>query len=135
MEHVWEGSYWVQCAKVMSRELHTCILRVTVLIKPPPEDLAPFIERPRSYADDPTIPYHFLVVGTQECEKSIEKSVLLPSKDRWEKFLQAYLDERYAFVCSETMAAIHVAVFVLKELKDFVKGTSRMFLLVCSGIA
>ena len=88
----------------------------------PPENLEPFIQRPTPLADGDKVDFHLLVIGTQECEKSIERSVIFPSKEVWEKQISSYLEARYTFVQSETMAAIHLAVFILSELKPFLKG-------------
>lgn len=64
--------------------------------------------------------YHIVAIGTQECERSIEKSVLYPSKEVWESYLCEYLQARYSVIKSETMAAIHLVVFVKNELAPFV---------------
>lgn len=91
-------------------------------MQPPPADLAPFLQRSVPFADNNQIGPHIIAIGTQECERSIEKSVVYPSKELWEAFLCDFLSARYELLRSETMAAIHLAVFVLRELKPFFGG-------------
>lgn len=59
-----------------------------------------------------THPYHILVIGTQECERDISESLFYPSKEVWEKRLSDYLGSHYKLVKTETLAALHIAVFV-----------------------
>lgn len=59
-----------------------------------------------------THPYHLLVIGTQECERDISESLFYPSKEVWEKRLSDYLGSHYKLVKTETLAALHIAVFV-----------------------
>ncbi|ORX91022.1 DNase I-like protein [Basidiobolus meristosporus CBS 931.73] len=98
--------------------------------QPPPQDLAPFIEQPEHA--NPSItpylncrdehPYHLLVIGTQECQRPISESVLFPSKEEWEKQLEEVLSPQYVLVKSETMAALHLAVFVWKDCRHWIKA-------------
>ncbi|KAK9728169.1 hypothetical protein K7432_001281 [Basidiobolus ranarum] len=98
--------------------------------KPPPQDLSPFIEKP-THAN-PSItpylngceghPYHLLVIGTQECQRPISESVLFPSKEEWERQLVEMLSPQYVLVKSETMAALHLAVFVWKDCRHWIKA-------------
>ncbi|KAF0357476.1 DNase I-like protein [Gigaspora margarita] len=102
--------------------------------KLPPYSLAPFIENvddktfKHDIQDSPYLPrkaqhpYHILVIGTQECQHNIKHSVLFPSKEEWESRLIEYLGDTYVLIKTETMAALHLAVFVWKECKDYVQG-------------
>ena len=73
----------------------------------PPSALYPFI-----------IPdtHHIYAVATQECERSIEASFLNKSKSKWESVLKRALGPTYVRVKTRTLMAIHIAVFVRKEL-------------------
>ncbi|GBC00839.1 hypothetical protein RclHR1_03990016 [Rhizophagus clarus] len=66
-------------------------------------------------------PYHILVIGTQECQHNIKHSVLFPSKEEWEQRLKTYLGDEYVLIKTETMAALHLAVFVWKRCEKWVK--------------
>jgi hypothetical protein len=60
-------------------------------------------------------------IGTQECERSIEKSITNSSKAKWEARLAAAFGDRYTLVATETMMAIHIAIFVRTGLMKHVK--------------
>ena len=64
--------------------------------------------------------YHIVAVATQECQKSIEKSIVFPSKEIWVKRLKSLLSSQYVLLKTETMAAIHIAVFVSKSISNYV---------------
>ncbi|KAK9766644.1 hypothetical protein K7432_004131 [Basidiobolus ranarum] len=97
--------------------------------KPAPKTLYPFIETPTRAQTSATPylskklahPYHLLVIGTQECQRPISESVLFPSKEEWENQLIELLGPQYVLVKTETMAALHLAVFVWKECKHWIK--------------
>ncbi|KAK9728505.1 hypothetical protein K7432_000987 [Basidiobolus ranarum] len=99
--------------------------------KPPPKDLDPFIEKPTQKTPSVTPylshqtghPYHLLVIGTQECQRPISESVLFPSKEEWEKQLVELLSPQYVLIKSETMAALHLAVFVWRDCRHWIKAT------------
>ncbi|KAF9113422.1 inositol polyphosphate 5-phosphatase [Mortierella sp. AM989] len=67
-------------------------------------------------------PYHLIVINTQECEREIREAVLFPSKTVWEKQLQASLGSEYVMIKTETMAALHIAVFVWKPIECLVSA-------------
>ncbi|KAG9295175.1 hypothetical protein G9A89_006156 [Geosiphon pyriformis] len=100
--------------------------------KLPPYELAPFLEAPRCikkstackrpYLDRlPHHPYHLIVIGTQECQHNINHSVFFPSKEEWESRLKDYLGHHYVLVKAETLAGLHLAVFVWVECKYWVQ--------------
>ncbi|KAJ1518751.1 inositol polyphosphate 5-phosphatase [Coelomomyces lativittatus] len=72
--------------------------------------------------------HHVLVFGTQECQKSIQESVLFPSKAEWEKKLKLIYQDHYDMVASETMAALHLCVFIRKKLRPLVSCFVSFFL-------
>lgn len=67
-------------------------------------------------------PYHLLAIGTQECERDISESLFYPSKEVWEKKLSDYLGEQYKLLRCETLAGVHLAVFVWKPVTSYVKN-------------
>lgn len=67
-------------------------------------------------------PYHLIAINTQECEREIREAVLFPSKSAWEKQLQTALGPDYVMLKTETMAALHIAVFIWKPIEDLVSG-------------
>jgi len=69
-------------------------------------------------------PYHIIAINTQECEREIREAVLFPSKPLWESHLQTLLGPDYVLVKTETMAALHLAVFVWKPIEDLITGKS-----------
>ncbi|CAG8598360.1 7965_t:CDS:2 [Paraglomus brasilianum] len=112
--------------------------------KLPPPNLAPFCERPSYEApnesgDRPYCspsaehPYHLLVIGTQECQHNISHSVFFPSKEIWENRLCEYLGHSYKLVKTETMAALHLAVFVWNKCVDWIIDIQHAS--VATGIA
>ncbi|KAL9658511.1 hypothetical protein ABK040_006051 [Willaertia magna] len=60
--------------------------------------------------------HHIYCIGTQECERSIGTSVIIESKQRWEKTLNNVFGKDYFQVQSCTLVAIHIIIFVRKEL-------------------
>lgn len=96
-----------------------------------PIDLSTFLTKneiiqnttPKNFSLDgsATHPYHLLVIGTQECERDISESLFYPSKEVWEKRLSDYLGSHYKLVKTETLAALHVAVFVWLPVSYLVK--------------
>ena len=102
-----------------------------------PIDLATFLTGERKHLSDeqesikkfpqfldgtPTHPYHILAIGTQECEHNISESLIFPSKELWEKKLQEYLGPQYTMLQTETLAALHLAVFVWEPVSHLVQG-------------
>lgn len=50
-----------------------------------------------------TCRFHVLVIGTEECERSIEASMINPSKKLWEAVLVDVLGDKYAPLRSHTL--------------------------------
>lgn len=55
-------------------------------------------------------------IGTEECERSIEASVVFSSKARWTRCLADLLGEGYVELAQQTLQAIHIVVFVRARL-------------------
>lgn len=52
--------------------------------------------------------YHLVVLGTQECENSFTRSIISPSKPRWEACLQRVLGADYDVLRSHSLQASHL---------------------------
>jgi hypothetical protein len=52
--------------------------------------------------------YHVIAVGTQECENSISKSILYPSKENWERVCRDALGNDYEFIRGHSLQASHL---------------------------
>jgi hypothetical protein len=50
---------------------------------------------------------------------------MFPSKELWEQRLKQYLGNQYEMVASETLVALHIAVFVHRDLLDYVAGVQQ----------
>ena len=85
--------------------------------KLPKEDLRPFLDNPM----DPS-PFHIVAIGTQECERPIGQAVILPSKDKWQARLRLLLRKQYKEIHMENLAALHLALFVRKDLRSCIHG-------------
>jgi len=82
--------------------------------KDPPEDLSPWLGSEIHKHD-------FYVIGTQEACRSIEMSLFLPSKAKWEAKLREALGPEYVCLATNTLAAIHLAVFARRKLLDSIR--------------
>jgi hypothetical protein len=56
--------------------------------------------------------------GTEECERSIAQSALLPSKRNWESYLCDALGESYVPLRAHTLQAIHIICFVHRSIAN-----------------
>lgn len=73
-----------------------------------PADLSPWLTTSQRH--------HIYVVGTCECERSIEMSMLWSNKANWERQVQNHLGEEFKMIGASNMSAIHVMVFVHQYL-------------------
>ena len=73
--------------------------------KEPPATLVPWLPAKVDTHD-------MYVIGTQEAERSIQQSLLISSKAKWEAALRAHLGDGFVLLSARTLAAIHLAVFV-----------------------
>ena len=60
--------------------------------------------------------FHIIAVGTEECENTIAKSLVVSSKRNWEYAVTKSLGERYVKVRGHTLQATHLIVFVHRAL-------------------
>jgi len=79
--------------------------------KPFPANLDAFI---------PPGEFDLYVIGTEECEASIEASIIFSSKAKWVAALVALLGEGYVEVAQQTLQAIHIIAFVRRSLAPHV---------------
>jgi Fe-S oxidoreductase len=67
---------------------------------------------------------HLVAICTQECENSIEKSVLFSSsKQGWEKLLDNHFGANFEQVKIDSLVAMHIAVYVRKEFRNYINRT------------
>lgn len=64
----------------------------------------------------PSMRHHIYAIGTCECERSLEKSLIWSSKARWERQMQDYFGQDYRMIGSNTMSAVHLMVFLHRTL-------------------
>lgn len=79
--------------------------------KPFPANLSDFI---------PPNAYDIYAIGTEECEATIEASILFASKERWVARLVELLGSNYTLVAQHTLQAMHLVVFVRTALYPYV---------------
>ncbi len=63
---------------------------------------------------------HIVCVSTQECGRSILKSMLVSGKDSWESNVQSTLGDKYMRVSSISENALHIAVYVRTSILSLV---------------
>ena len=79
----------------------------------------------------PSQPADIVCIGTEECDMSIERAVLLSAvdkggKERWVRKVHAMIgQDAYVKVEEESMVAMHIVVFVRRELSTYVSGVDR----------
>ena len=62
-------------------------------------------------------------IGSEECLRSIFKSLFYEDKSEWEAKLQNYFREDYVLIASEALCAIHLVIFVRSTL---IKNISKV---------
>ena len=61
-------------------------------------------------------------IGSEECLRSIFKSLFYSDKSEWESKLKNYFGNNYVLIASETLCAIHLVIFIRSTLiKDVSK--------------
>ena len=65
---------------------------------------------------DWNVSYSTCLSFSQECQNSIERSIVLPSKELWERVLKIEIGTEYKMMKTETLAATHLAVFVRADI-------------------
>ena len=94
-----------------AKNIRVCCVTWNLAGKTPPEDLGPLLPKNK---------FHVYAIATQECERSIAKSAFIVSKKKWEGGIAAALGESYEMLRSHTLQAIHIAIFIRKELLPMV---------------
>ena len=61
--------------------------------------------------------FDIYVIGSQECLRSIFKSLFYSDKSIWENQLKDFFGNEYEILSSVTLAAIHIIIFVKKNLR------------------
>ena len=67
--------------------------------------------------------YDIYAIGSEECLRSIFKSLFYSDKSEWERKLQSYFGEDYVLIASEALCAIHLVIFVRSTL---IKNISKV---------
>ena len=62
-------------------------------------------------------------IGSEECLRSIFKSLFYSDKSAWETSLRNYFGNNYALIASETLCAIHLVIFIRTSL---IKNVSKV---------
>ena len=71
---------------------------------------------------NPHLNYDIYAIGSEECLRSIFKSLFYSDKSEWELKLQKYFGNNYVLMASETLCAIHLVIFIRSSLiKDVSK--------------
>ena len=75
---------------------------------------------------DPHQKFDIYAIGSEECLRSIFKSLFYSDKTIWETNLKNYFNrkykEKYELISSETLCAIHLVIFIKESLiKDISK--------------
>ena len=65
--------------------------------------------------------FDIYVIGSQECLRSIFKSLFYSNKSIWEEQLKNYFGNEYENIQSVTLAAIHIIILVKKSIKNDIK--------------
>ena len=65
--------------------------------------------------------YDIYVIGSQECLRSIFKSLFYSDKSIWENQLKIFFGNEYEMLLSVTLAAINMIIFIKKNLKEEIK--------------
>ncbi|KAI9220341.1 hypothetical protein BC828DRAFT_383787 [Blastocladiella britannica] len=65
-------------------------------------------------------PFHLIVIGTQECQKSISEAVMFPSKAAWENQLRAAYGPAYEIIATGTLGGMHLCVMVWRACSHLV---------------
>ena len=66
--------------------------------------------------------FDIYAIGSEECLRSIFKSLFYSDKTTWETNLKTYFGPDYYLIASETLCAIHLVIFIRSSLiKDVSK--------------
>lgn len=70
----------------------------------------------------PECMYHIIVVGTQECENTFAKSIIFPTKEKWESTLHIALGPEYDPIRSHSLQASHIIAFAHKSVLPLISN-------------
>lgn len=70
-----------------------------------------------------SIAHDIYIIGTEECQRSIAASFLVNSKTIWEDILAQVLGPTFSKLCSDTLMATHLIIFVNNELIPIISST------------
>jgi hypothetical protein len=70
----------------------------------------------------PECMYHIIVVGTQECENTFAKSIIFPTKEKWEATLKLSLGPEYDAIRSHSLQASHIIAFAHKSILPLISN-------------
>ena len=70
--------------------------------------------------------HHIVAVGTQECENSFAKSIIVRSKAKWEATLEEALGTDYDAIHSHSLQASHIILFVHKSISHLISDVSSL---------
>ena len=74
----------------------------------------------------PNNKYHVIAVGTQECENTFAKSIIVPSKKHWEATLEAAIGTDYDVIRSHALQASHIILFVHKSMVHLISNVRSL---------
>ena len=66
--------------------------------------------------------FDIYAIGSQECLRSIFKSLFYSDKSKWENLLKSFFGENYEMKASVTLAAIHIIIFVKKSIRNNIRN-------------
>lgn len=65
-----------------------------------------------------------IVIGTQECQRSLFNSFFCESKETWENLLTGHLEEEFVRVGADVLQGLHTIAFIRKELHGQINDIS-----------
>jgi len=70
--------------------------------------------------------FHLVVIGTEECENSIAKSILVQSKKNWEALVHTACGQRYVKLRSHTLQATHMIIMLHSALLPYISSPASL---------
>eukprot|EP00607_Mallomonas_marina_P001746 CAMPEP_0182437942 /NCGR_PEP_ID=MMETSP1167-20130531/85388_1 /TAXON_ID=2988 /ORGANISM="Mallomonas Sp, Strain CCMP3275" /LENGTH=662 /DNA_ID=CAMNT_0024631047 /DNA_START=398 /DNA_END=2386 /DNA_ORIENTATION=- len=123
-----DGTPWPQLERVPDEEVQRWIFKnERILIRTVTWNLQAKKPPPVEEVNMKLLPvnkFHLYFVGTEECERSIAKSVVNPSKKAWEAYVSSALGAIYMPICAHTLQAIHLVVYAHRALVPFISEVS-----------
>lgn len=93
---------------------------------PPPFPLSPLFASPLDPPGEPWNPrHHVYAVGSEECERGIVASMLIPGAEEktvWETAVSKTLGDEYVKLASQGLGATHLVVFIHRDLRVVVSN-------------